>query len=72
MERKTVEVPKIEPKVPPRAPVTALAYSDEAQLLAVGRYGRVEINYNPALPMPDGIPLPLSTVALTLSYKEGK
>ncbi|HVU64555.1 MAG TPA: hypothetical protein VHC70_11305 [Phycisphaerales bacterium] len=35
-------------------------------------YGRVTINYNPNIPMPDGIPLPLSTVDLTMSYHEGK
>jgi hypothetical protein len=35
-------------------------------------YGRVEINYNPTIQMPDGIPLPLSAVPLTLTYREGK
>jgi hypothetical protein len=35
-------------------------------------YGRVTINYNPNIPMPDGIPLPLSTVSLTMTYREGK
>lgn len=35
-------------------------------------YGRVEVNWNPDLPMPDGILLPLSTVALKMTYKEGK
>ena len=43
MGRKVVEVPKVEPKVAPRAAVTALAFSPEARLLAVGRYGKVEI-----------------------------
>jgi hypothetical protein len=35
-------------------------------------YGRVEVNYNPTIPMPDGIPLPLSSVPLALTYREGK
>ncbi len=35
-------------------------------------YGRVTINYDPTIPMPDGIPLPLSAVPLTLTYREGK
>lgn len=35
-------------------------------------YGRVEINYNPTIPMPDGIMLPLSAVQLELTYREGK
>jgi hypothetical protein len=35
-------------------------------------YGRVIVNYNPDIPMPDGIPLPLSTVGLTMTYREGK
>lgn len=34
-------------------------------------YGRVELNWNPNLPMPDGIILPLSTVVLTNTYREG-
>jgi hypothetical protein len=35
-------------------------------------YGRVEINYNPTIAMPDGIPLPLTAVPMTMSYREGK
>lgn len=34
-------------------------------------YGRVELNYNPEIPMPDGIMLPLSTVQLLMTYREG-
>ncbi len=34
-------------------------------------YGRVEVNYNPDIPMPDGIMLPLSGVDLLMSYREG-
>ncbi len=34
-------------------------------------FGRVFLNWNPDLPMPDGIMLPLSTVPVTGSYKEG-
>lgn len=35
-------------------------------------YGRVELNYNPDIPMPDGIMLRLSTVELVNTYREGK
>lgn len=35
-------------------------------------YGRIRLNWNPDLPMPDGIMLPLSLSTVTLSYKEGK
>lgn len=35
-------------------------------------YGRVELNYNPDLPMPDGIMLPLSAVVQKTTYREGK
>jgi hypothetical protein len=34
-------------------------------------YGRIFLNWNPDLPMPDGIMLPLSTVPVEGSYKEG-
>jgi hypothetical protein len=34
-------------------------------------YGRIFLNWNPDLPMPDGIMLPLSTVPVAGSYKEG-
>src|SRR5262249_51255747 len=35
-------------------------------------YGRITLNWNPNLPMPDGIMLPCSIVAQDLSYKESK
>jgi len=35
-------------------------------------YGRVELVWNPDLPMPDGVMLPVSLVSVKLSYKEGK
>jgi mono/diheme cytochrome c family protein len=40
---KELVVPKIEPKVPPRNPVNALAFSSRAKLLALGRYGEIEL-----------------------------
>jgi hypothetical protein len=35
-------------------------------------FGRINLVWNPDLPMPDGILLPLSTVALPATYREGK
>lgn len=35
-------------------------------------YGRVDLNWNPDRPMPDGIILPLSAVPLTQTYREGR
>ena len=43
MDKKIVEVPKILPKGVPRVAVTALAFSPQAKLVAVGRYGVVEL-----------------------------
>jgi len=40
---KELAVPKILPKTRPRNPVNALAFSTQAQLLAVGRYGEIEL-----------------------------
>lgn len=34
-------------------------------------YGRIRLNWNPELPMPDGIMLPVSIQPVTMSYKEG-
>ena len=38
-----IRVPKIAPKVAPRLAVTALAFSEKQKLIAVGRYGTVEL-----------------------------
>jgi hypothetical protein len=35
-------------------------------------YGRVELIWNPELPMPDGVMLPISLVPVNLTYREGK
>jgi hypothetical protein len=35
-------------------------------------YGRVELIWNPDLPMPDGVMLPISLVPVNLTYREGK
>ncbi len=43
MGKKIVEVPKVAPKVAPRVPVNALAFSAEAKLVAVGRGSIVEL-----------------------------
>jgi WD40 repeat protein/mono/diheme cytochrome c family protein len=40
---KELVVPRIEPKVPPRKPVNAIAYAPRPKLLAVGRYAEVEL-----------------------------
>ncbi len=41
--KRELNVPKVAPKVAVRASVNALAYSPQAKLLAVGRYGAVEL-----------------------------
>ncbi|MBX3385922.1 MAG: hypothetical protein KF768_05075 [Phycisphaeraceae bacterium] len=35
-------------------------------------YGRIELNWRPDLPMPDGVLLPLSMLTLPETYREGK
>ncbi|HEX7860733.1 MAG TPA: c-type cytochrome domain-containing protein [Verrucomicrobiae bacterium] len=41
---KEIVVPKIAPKLPPRRAINALAFSEKGNLLALGRYGEVEIH----------------------------
>ena len=48
---KEVITPKIPPTVPPKRTIQALAFSAKAQLIAVGRYGEVEL-LNPATQAP--------------------
>jgi WD40 repeat protein len=43
MVKKVVEVPKVAPKAAPRVAVTALAFSPQAKLVAVGRHGVVDL-----------------------------
>jgi WD40 repeat protein len=43
MGRKVVEIPKVVPKVAPKLAVTALAFSPEANRIAAGKYGVVEL-----------------------------
>ena len=35
-------------------------------------YGRISINWNPDLPMPDGVLLPLTAIPLHMTYREGR
>jgi hypothetical protein len=35
-------------------------------------YGRIFINWNPDLPMPDGVLLPLTALPLNMTYREGR
>jgi hypothetical protein len=35
-------------------------------------YGRVNLNWNPSLPMPDGIMLPVGIEAIPYTYREGR
>lgn len=35
-------------------------------------YGRIRLNWNPDLPMPDGVLLPLSALPLNMTYREGR
>jgi WD40 repeat protein len=41
--KKEIDVPKIEPKVPPRRAINALAYSSSNKLIAVARHAEVEL-----------------------------
>src|SRR4029453_16927434 len=41
--KKTLDLPKIAPKVPVRASINALAFSPQAKVVAVGRYQSVEL-----------------------------
>jgi hypothetical protein len=34
-------------------------------------YGRIELNWNPNLPMPDGIMMPVSVTPMVMTYREG-
>jgi len=43
-----------------------------ARLVPFYGFGRVTINYDPTIPMPDGIMLPLRLNTLVGTYKEGK
>lgn len=43
-----------------------------ARLVPFYGFGRVTINYNPDIPMPDGIMLPLRVAAIPGTYQEGK
>lgn len=43
LTKKDLDIPKIEPKVDPRRSINALAYSSTNKLLAVARYGEVEL-----------------------------
>ncbi|MGE3109540.1 MAG: hypothetical protein AB7G11_07885 [Phycisphaerales bacterium] len=35
-------------------------------------YGRIELKWNPNLPMPDGIMLPVNVVSISTTYREGR
>jgi hypothetical protein len=56
-------IPDVGPNDPQPAGSTAIPFYG---------FGRIRLNWNPDLPMPDGILLPLSVRTLTFSYKEGK
>jgi len=43
LKPKELVVPRIEPKVPPRKSISAIAYSPSKKLLALARYGEVEL-----------------------------
>jgi hypothetical protein len=56
----------------PDTPPTAAQVAAGAVAIPFYGYGRVELNWNPDLPMPDGVLLPLSIVPLTQTYREGR
>lgn len=55
----------------PTTPPTAAQTAAGATTVPFYGYGRIELNWNPDLPMPDGILVPLSSLPLRLTYKEG-
>jgi hypothetical protein len=57
----------LNPDTPPTAAQTAAG----AQPVPFYGYGRIELNWNPDLPMPDGILIPLSPLPLRMTYREG-
>ena len=60
---KEIVVPKITPKVSPRNPINALAWSSAAKLLALARYGEVELRSKTNRPLPPRSPLSRSDSA---------
>lgn len=56
---------------PDYAPTSAELASGTTAVPFYG-YGRVELIWNPDLPMPDGVMLPISLLPVDLSYREGK
>ncbi|CAN5762788.1 hypothetical protein BH11PLA1_BH11PLA1_22140 [soil metagenome] len=60
------------PDLGPTQTPTAAQISAGARAIPFYGYGRVRLKWNPKLPMPDGIMLPLSVITVPGSYKEGK
>lgn len=58
--------------VPPASPTAAQRAQPGFRAVPFNGYGRVSIRWNPQIPMPDGILMPLSTVAVPMSYREGR
>lgn len=56
---------------PSQTPTSAQIAAGAVALPFYG-YGRIELNWNPDLPMPDGVLLPLSVVPLAQTYREGR
>ncbi|MBL0868999.1 MAG: hypothetical protein IBJ18_00295 [Phycisphaerales bacterium] len=60
------------PDLPPTQTPTAAQIAAGATAVPFYGFGRVRLKWNPNLPMPDGIMLPLSAIAVPGTYKEGK
>jgi hypothetical protein len=57
--------------VPPASPTAAQRAQAGFRAIPFNGYGRVNIRWNPDIPMPDGILLPLAVRVVPLSYREG-
>jgi hypothetical protein len=55
-----IDVPANQPQPPGSTPIPFYGY------------GRINLHWNPDLPMPDGIMLPVSAIALSETYREGR
>ncbi len=60
------------PDIGPEQTPTTAQINAGAVVVPFYGYGRIELNWRPDLPMPDGVLLPLTSVSLPDTYREGK